>query len=247
MSAQIDPGQASAPGAGTPGVHTERTYPRFTLGQRWEHGLLLIAFTALLLTGLPQKFRAAAWSQYILATPERVELLRTIHHTAAVLLMLEAVYHLGRAAWLMRQRRLPDAMLPTWQDVRDAASMLRYLLFLSRERPRFGKFNFEQKFTYWFLFLGLGILIVSGLILWFPLFFTRFLPGGIIPAAKFAHSTEAIVAGVFVLLWHFYHVHVERLNLSMFTGRLSETEMRQHHPLEHERLTGEAGPEAQAE
>lgn len=241
MSARANPEASSAP------VRTERTFQRFTRGQRWEHGVLLIAFTVLLLTGLPQKYRTAAWSQHILATPERVELLRTVHHAAAVLLMLEALYHLGRATWLMRQRRLPGAMLPVWKDVRDAGGMLRYLLFLSDRRPRFGKFNFEQKFTYWFLFLGLGLLIVSGLILWFPLFFTRFLPGGIIPAAKFAHSTEAIVAGGFVLLWHLYHVLVERLNLSMFTGRLSEAEMRQHHPLEHERLTVEADMEAQAE
>jgi formate dehydrogenase gamma subunit len=228
-------------------VRTERTFQRFTRGQRWEHGLLLIALTTLLLTGLPQKYRAAAWSQHILATPERVELVRTIHRAAAVLLILEVVYHLGRAIWLMSRRRLPGAMLPVWQDVRDAAGMLRYLLFLSQTRPRFSKYNFEQKFTYWFLFFAIGILIVSGLILWFPLLFTRFLPGGIIPAAKFAHSTEAIVAGVFVLLWHFYHVHVERLNLSMFTGRLSEKEMRQHHPREYERLMAETETETQVE
>ena len=228
-------------------MRSERTFQRFTRGQRWEHGLLLVAFSVLLLSGLPQKFRTTAWSQHILATPERVELLRTIHHAAAILLILEVLYHLGRAAWLLRGRRLPGAMLPTWGDVREAVAMLRYLLFLTQEKPRFGKFNFEQKFTYWFLFFGLGVLITSGLILWFPLFFTRFLPGGIIPAAKFAHSTEAIVAGGFVLLWHFYHVHVERLNLSMFTGRLSEEEMRQQHPLEHERLMAEADAEAQAE
>ena len=239
---------ASPHSAGSaPPVRTERTFQRFTRAQRWEHGLLLVALTVLLLTGLPQKYRAAAWSQHILATPERVELLRTIHHTAAVLLMLEVVFHLGHAVWLMSRRRLSGAMLPTWQDARDAAGMLRYLLYLSEVKPRFGKYNFEQKFTYWFLFFGLGVLIVSGLILWFPLLFTRFLPGGIIPAAKFAHSTEAIVAGIFVLLWHFYHVHVERLNLSMFTGRLSEEEMRQHHPQEYERLMAEAETEAQAE
>ena len=236
-----------SPFSGRPPVRTERTFQRFNRGQRWEHAALILSFTVLLLSGLPQKYRAAAWSQHILATPERVELLRTIHHWAAVLLIAEAAYHLGRALWLMSRRRLSGAMLPTWGDVRDAAGMLRYLLFLSRERPRFGKYNFEQKFTYWFLFFAIGILIISGLILRFPLFFTRFLPGGIIPAAKLAHSTEAIVAGGFVLLWHFYHVHVERLNLSMFTGRLSEEEMRQHHPREYERWMSEADAEAQAE
>jgi len=128
--------------------------------------------------------------------------------------------------------------------------MLKYLLFLSRDKPKFGKYNFEQKFTYWFLFLGIGIMVISGLILWFPMVWTRIFPGGIIPAAQLAHSEEAIIATIFILIWHFYHVHFERLNLSIFTGRLTEREMREYHGLEFERLTGEpsgqTSPESEA-
>jgi hypothetical protein len=43
---------------------------------------------------------------------------------------------------------------------------------------------------------------------------------------------------VFIVIWHVYHVHIERLNLSMFTGRLSEDEMRVFHEKEYERLAG---------
>jgi len=75
-------------------------------------------------------------------------------------------------------------------------------------------------------------------VLWFPLVITRFFPGGIVPAAYLAHSNEAIVAAVFVVIWHFYHVHFQRLNLSIFTGRLSEDEMRDYHAAEFQRLTG---------
>jgi cytochrome b subunit of formate dehydrogenase len=77
---------------------------------------------------------------------------------------------------------------------------------------------------------------ISGFIIWFPEFFTQFLPGGIVPASKLAHSTESIVAAIFILIWHIYHVHLERLNLSIFTGRLSEHEMREFHAKEYERL-----------
>lgn len=220
-------------------VHHERTFLRFTPRQRWEHAILLVIVTILLLTGLPQKYRAAEWSQQILSTPERVSLVRQIHHIAALVLIAEILYHLGHALYLLARRRLPGAMLPTWQDVRDAGQMIQYLLFLRKDKPVFGKYNFEQKFTYWFLFFGIGIMAFSGLILWFPELATRFLPGGIVPAAKLAHSTEAIVAAIFVVIWHIYHVHVERLNLSIFTGRLSESEMRAYHTKEFERLTGE--------
>ena len=130
-------------------------------------------------------------------------------------------------------------MLPNMQDLRDAWQMIRYLFFLTRQKPAYGKYNFEQKFTYWFLFFGIGILVISGFILWFPETVTRFLPGGVVPAALLAHSNEAVVAAIFIVIWHFYHVLIERLNLSIFTGRLSEEEMRTYHAAEFERLTGE--------
>ena len=220
------------------GVRLERTYQRFTLGQRWEHVLLFLSVSVLLLTGLPQKYRAATWVQQILATPERLDLIRQIHHIAAIVLIIEVVYHLFHNLYLLFGRRLPEDIFPTWQDVRDAWQMLKYLLFLTKEKPAAGKYNFEQKFTYCFIFLILGMMGVTGLIIWFPLVVTNFLPGGIIPAAKLTHSTEAIVTAIFIIIWHFFHVHIERLNLSIFTGRLSEQEMRNYHAAEYEHLTG---------
>lgn len=225
------------------GVRLERYFKRFDLGQRWEHAVLFLSFTVLLLTGLPQKY-FELWGHLVLTTPERILLVRQIHHIAAVVLILEVIYHLVRAIFLLARGRLSAAIFPTWQDVRDAGQMLRYLLFLSREKPKFGKYNFEQKFTYWFLFFAIGIMVVTGIILWFPIPWTRLFPGSTIPAAMLAHSNEALVATIFIILWHFYHVHFERLNLSIFTGRLSEQEMREYHAREFERITGEpAGTE----
>jgi formate dehydrogenase subunit gamma len=218
-------------------VRVERTFPRFDRLQRWQHGLLILSFAILLLTGLPQKYRLTGWSQVVLATPERLEWVQTIHHIAAIVLAFEALLHVGQGLSLLVRRRLSAGIFPTWQDVRDAGQMFRYLLFLTDRKPQFGKYSFEQKFTYWFFFFGIGIMGVTGFIIWFPIFFTRFLPGGIVPAAKLAHSTEAIVAAIFLVIWHFYHVHIQRLNLSIFTGRLNEDDMREHHALEHARLT----------
>lgn len=220
-------------------AHHERTFPRFDIVVRWEHLILFLSATVLLLTGLPQKYRDLTWSQELLSTPERLELFRQVHHIAALVLTVEVIYHLARALVLMARRKLPGHMLPTGQDVRDAWQMLQYLLFLRKDKPKFGKYNFEQKVTYWVIFFGIGIMVVSGFIIWFPEFFTRFLPGGVVPASKLAHSTEAVVAAIFILIWHIYHVHVERLNLSIFTGRLSESEMREFHAKEYERLTGQ--------
>jgi formate dehydrogenase gamma subunit len=222
----------------TPLASQERSFLRFTLGQRWEHAILFLSGLALLLTGLPQKYRDFSISQDLLSTPDRIFLIRQIHHISAIVLSLVVIYHLGRILVLMSRRSLPGDLLPTTQDLRDAWHMLQYLIFLRADKPKFGRYNFEQKVTYWFVFFGIAIMGISGFIIWFPVQFTQFLPGGVVPAAKLAHSTESIVMAIFIVVWHIYHVHLERLNLSMFTGRLSEEEMRVFHEKEYERLTG---------
>jgi cytochrome b subunit of formate dehydrogenase len=154
-------------------------------------------------------------------------------------LTLEVIYHLGRGIYLLARRQMPHDIFPDWQDVKDAGRMTKYLLFLTKKTPKYGKYNFEQKLTYWFLFFSIGLMVITGFIIWFPLQVTSVLPGSVVPAAKLTHSTEAIVAGIFVLIWHLFHVVFDRLNLSMFTGRLNEEDMRQYHAAEYERLTGE--------
>lgn len=218
-----------------------RTFQRFTIGQRWEHMLILLSFTVLLLTGLPQKYRLATWSQQLLSTPGRLQLVQQIHHIAAIVLTLEVIFHLANAIFLLARRNLSGDMLPTLKDIKDAWQMLRYLLFFTDKKPSFGKYNFEQKFTYWFMFFAIGIMVVTGFVIWFPELFSRVFPGGIIPAAKMAHSTEAIVTGIFILIWHIYHVHIERLNLSIFTGWLNENDMLTYHEREYQHLTSELG------
>jgi formate dehydrogenase gamma subunit len=219
----------------------EQTFQRFTLGQRWEHAILLLSSLVLILTGLPQKYRNFSISQDLLSTPDRIFLIRQIHHIAAIILGLVVLYHLGRILYLMSRRKLPGDLLPTVQDFRDAWDMILHLLFLRKEKPKFGRYNFEQKVTYWVVFFSFAVMGISGLIVWFPIQATKFLPGGVVPAAKLAHSTESVVMVIFILIWHIYHVHIERLNLSIFTGRLSEKEMQVFHTKEYERLTGQAG------
>ena len=217
-------------------VKLVRTFPRFSASQRWEHAVLLICIAILLLTGLPQKYNTSTWSQAIISTPERLIAIQTIHHITALLLTALVLFHLGNAVYLIFRRKLPGDMLPTIQDVKDAWNMGLYLVFLRKQKPAFGKYNFEQKVTYWFLFFSIAIMILTGYVMWFPEAVTRVLPGGVIPGAIMAHSTEAMATAIFIVIWHFYHVHLERLNLSIFSGWLNEDDMRTYHSLEYDRL-----------
>src|SRR4030043_343628 len=167
-----------APSSPSDAVKLVRTYPRFTISQRWEHAILLLCIAILLVTGLPQKYNTASWSQAIITSPDRLNILQQIHHITALVLTALVLFHLGKAIYLIIHRKLPGDMLPTLQDVKDAWHTLLFLLFIKKQKPAFGKYNFEQKVTYWFLFFAIGIMLVSGFIKWFPETVTRILPGG---------------------------------------------------------------------
>ena len=228
--------QRPTPSSSIINIKLIRTFPRFSASQRWEHAVLLLCIAILLITGLPQKYNTSAWSQAIITSAARLNTIQQIHHITALVLTTLVLYHLGKAIYLIARRKLSGDMLPTLQDVKDAWSMLLYLVYIKKQKPAFGKYNFEQKVTYWFLFFTIGIMLISGYIMWFPEVITRLLPGGVIPAALMAHSTEAIVTLIFIVLFHFYHVHLERLNLSIFSGWLNEDDMRTYHALEYNRL-----------
>src|SRR6185503_9526679 len=76
-----------------PEVSDKQTYDRFSRWQRMEHILLILSFTTLAVTGLPQKFMQADISRALISLMGGIETTRQIHHTAAIVLMLESVYH----------------------------------------------------------------------------------------------------------------------------------------------------------
>ncbi len=208
------------------------TYVRFSLTQRIEHLVMLLSFTTLALTGLPQKYPLARISLALMQFLGGVENARAIHHIAATVLMFSTIFHLLSVGYKVFVLRLPMTMLPSLQDVRDAWQMFLYNLGLRKSRPQMGRYTFEEKFEYWALVWGLLIMGLTGFLMWNPITSARVLPGEFIPAAKAAHGAEAVLAVLAVLIWHMYGVHLRRFNKSMWTGKLTEEEMLEEHPLE---------------
>lgn len=211
---------------------TTKSYPRFARSQRIEHLLLILSFTILALTGLPQKYIGEPWAGALIGLFGGIETTRIIHRVAATALMLESVYHGVVVAYRVWVRRVRMTMLPGPADVRDFWELILYLLGRRPERPAMGRYTFDEKVEYWSLVWGTLIMIVTGFMLWNPISTTRFLPGEFIPAAKAAHGGEALLAVLAIIVWHMYHVHLRTFNKSMFTGVLSEDEMRHDHPRE---------------
>jgi len=209
-----------------------RRYLRFRRPDRAEHIILLSTFTLLAITGLVQKFAEAGLSQAIISVLGGIETTRSIHHVAAVVLMLEAIFHLGTVSYKVFVRRTRLDMLPALADASRAWAAFLYNLGLRRHPPQEGRYTFAEKAEYFAVVWGTVLMAVTGFMMWNPISTTRFLPGQVIPAAKAAHGYEAILAALAIIIWHMYHVHVRRFNRSMFTGHLKEDEMLEEHPLE---------------
>ncbi len=209
-----------------------RTYERFPLARRIEHIVMLLSFSTLALTGLPQKFATAAISISIVNFLGGIETLRIIHRVAAIVMMLGTAWHILVFGYLSYVRRVRLSMLPSLQDVKDGWQALMYNIGLSKTYPQMGRYTFEEKMEYWAFVWGAIIMGATGFMMWNPITTVRLLPGEIIPAAKAAHGGEAVLAVLAIIIWHFYGVHIKNLNKSMFTGRMTEEEMLHEHPLE---------------
>ncbi len=209
-----------------------KEYLRFSLPQRLEHWVMVLAFTVLAVTGLPQKFAGDGWAEAMIAAMGGIELTRLIHHTAAIVLILGAIYHFVNLMYLVIVRRVRWTMFPQLQDALDALNALRYNIGLRKEAPQYEHFAWGEKFEYWALVWGTLIMAITGFMLWNPIITSRFVSGDVIPAAKAAHGAEAILAVLAVLTWHFYNVHLKSFNKAMFTGKISEHEMSEEHALE---------------
>ncbi len=222
---------------------------RFALGQRIEHVLLMVSFSMLCLTGLPQKFSTAGWAHASIAVLGGIDTARAIHHFFAAMLVTESLYHvIVVALGLLVSRPRPLGMLPGPKDVRDGLHSVAFLAGLRRDAPRAGRYDFKQKVEYWSMVWGTVVMSVTGTILLFPVVATRYLPGILVPVAKIIHGYEAVLAFLAIVTWHFYNAHLSHgvfpLDTSIFTGRISLARMREEHPLEYERQTMSLGAAA---
>ena len=218
---------------------------RFNASQRAQHAVLLVSFVVLVITGLPQKYSDWSLATWTINQLGGIDSARFIHRSASVALVLQSAYHILELAFSAARGRLRPSMAPNLKDVFDAMTTLRYSLGLAPAPPRFDRYEYRQKFEYWGVVFGMGVMISTGLILWFPIVFTELFPGELVVAAREAHGGEATLALLTIVTWHLYSVLVSPGqfpgDLSIFTGRISMGRMEEEHPLELARLRAEGG------
>jgi cytochrome b subunit of formate dehydrogenase len=227
----------------------ERVYlRRFDAFDRVLHGLLMVSFLGLAATGLPLLFNDEDWARRLSRVFGSFEVAGWLHRVSALLLIAVFLIHLGRLARRLIVRKDygllwgPRSMVPQPRDLRDLVGHLRW--FIGRgPRPRFDRYTYWEKFDYWAVFWGMAIIGGSGLLLWFPEFFARVVPGQIFNIALLVHGEEALLAVGFIFTMHFFNGHLRPEKFPMdpviFTGSLTEAELQEERPDEYARLRRE--------
>lgn len=211
---------------------SSNVFIRFDIVQRIEHFSLLLSFTTLAITGLPQKYASSNISLALIQFYGGIDRTRQIHHIAAAVLLTVSLLHILSLAYRIFVLRTKLSMLPWIDDFKHLFQDVGYYLSLRKQNANYGRYSYAEKVEYLAVVWGTVIMAITGFMMWNPISTTRLLPGEAIPAAKVAHGYEAVLAVLAIIIWHFYHVHIRHFNKSIFTGKISRDEMEDEHPEE---------------
>ena len=225
-------------------------YLRMTLSERLQHGALTVSFLVLVVTGFMLRYPEAWWVLAVRRVWSRVFDLRSLtHRVAAVVMVGASLYHVGYLLFTPRGRRLLRDLWWRRKDLKDAIGTLKYNLGLSGERPLYDRFSYIEKSEYWALVWGTLVMATTGIIMWFDNTFIGLLSKLGYDVSRTIHFYEAWLASLAILVWHMYFVifnpEVYPMNMAWLTGKLTEREMEEEHPLELERLRAAETPSPQ--
>lgn len=222
---------------------------RFSVLHRFLHLVVMIGFTGLAATGLSLGFSSTAPARAFIWLVGGSAHAGWLHRFFAVITYSCVVVH---ALWFLYYRAVlsgkltgPLSIAPSVKDLKDVVQNLSYFLGRRQSPPRFDKFTYMEKIDYWALFVGMNTMGITGLVLWFPEFFTRFLPGFFVNIAQVLHFFEAILAVAVKFFIHIGLAHfrpaVYPADTSIFTGRTSPERIMEEHPGEWSAIGGSGG------
>ncbi|MGE0040555.1 MAG: formate dehydrogenase subunit gamma [Vicinamibacterales bacterium] len=222
-----------------------RHYVRFRPYQRLMHLVMFSSFLGLAATGLPLLFATAPWARTLAGLLGGFETAGVLHRFFAFGMLAIFAIHVGELAYRLfarGERSLlwgPTSMVPQPADAVQMYGHVRWFLGLG-PRPAFDRYTYWEKFDYWAVFWGMFIIGGSGLLLWFPQFFAAWVPGWVYNVALLVHGEEALLATGFIFTIHFFNGHFRPekfpMDMVMFTGQVSEDELRDERPAEYARL-----------
>lgn len=205
---------------------------RMETNELWQHTLLMLSFTVLVITGFAMRFGDFWLSRVLFGWDHGFATRGLIHRGAAAVLILTSLWHIYYLITKKGRQFFKD-MLPTPTDIVHLIRRMAFNLGIGKELPRFQRFSYIEKVEYWALIWGTVIMALTGILLWFDNFFIQFLPKEVLDIALIIHFFEAILATLAILIWHMYSTvfnpHVYPMNPSWLTGKMPKEMFRHEH------------------
>ncbi|CAN5465213.1 cytochrome c3 family protein [soil metagenome] len=218
---------------------------RFSRVDRLNHAFVIISFFGLTITGLPLLYADKAWGRDLVGMLGGAKAAGIEHRFFAIMLIMNFVVHGVGIINRVREHGIkkifwgPNSMLPRVKDFTDCFGMWKWF-FVGGKKPKFDRWTYWEKFDYVAEVGGSGIIGATGLLLWFKVFFSAYMPGWMFNVAQFIHGYEALLAIGFIFTVHFFNAHLrmEKFPVDdvMFTGSLPEEEYKEERPEEYARL-----------
>jgi cytochrome b subunit of formate dehydrogenase len=225
-------------------------YRRFTRLNRVLHILMVVSFLTLALTGLTIKFSYTGWAVILSHLLGGFESAGYIHRFAAVIMFSVFISHVidlfvqkkKESKSFLQMIFDKNGLMFNKKDWQDFKGSMRWFLGMG-ERPQYGRWTYWEKFDYFAVFWGIFVIGSTGLSLWMPEFFTRFLPGWFINVATIIHSDEALLATGFIFTVHFFNTHLRPekfpMDIVIFSGRMPVEELKLDRPDEYNKLVSQ--------
>lgn len=216
-----------------------KLYQRFKPIHIFLHILVVISFLGLALTGLPLKFSHTHWGKMLIDFIGGTGVAGAIHRTCAVItfiyfgiavaLSVHFLFFDEKEKGTFREKLLgPDSLFPNRRDWQDIKGMFKWFFFRG-PKPTFERWTYWEKFDFLAVFWGMLAIGSSGLMLWFPTFFAKIVPGWMFNVATLIHSDEALLATGFIFTVHFFNTHFRPekfpMDFVIFNGEISKEEM----------------------
>ncbi|MCW8810444.1 MAG: hypothetical protein OQK64_05745 [Ignavibacteriaceae bacterium] len=198
---------------------------------------MIISFLILSLTGMSLKFSYTGWAKVLSKFFGGFESAGYWHRFAASIMIIVFVTHLVD---LIRLRKKEfdswkalligkNSMIFNKKDWNDFKNSLKWFIGKG-SRPEYGRWTYWEKFDYFAVFWGMFVIGSTGMTLWFPEFFTNFIPGWMINVATIIHSDEALLATGFIFTIHFFNTHLRPekfpMDIVIFSGRVQLDEFK---------------------
>lgn len=129
---------------------------RYSFSERLMHSSAAVCYVYLLLSGLAFWSPSFYWLASVLGGPF---LARAMHPIVGLVFALVATWMLLKWSLVMR---------PSQEDRAWRKAMWHYIRNEDHHVPKTGRFNFGQKMQFWVMTISAFVLLVSGLVLWFP-------------------------------------------------------------------------------